>query len=377
MLKGAAVIIVTYFLLLCPLASAQATRPATQPSPGQQWRADSSAGIKALDAGRLDDADRAFNAALNDAAGFAPLDARRALTICNLGVVLSRRHRTQEALAHYEQALKVYDQSLPGNDFRKAIALDNIADAQTALGKLAEAERARERSLNMYMAMMSPHDPRLIIPLQRLGDVRSLRQEYDQAQPLFRKAIDIATQNKQQQTITYAILLDELAVTYLREKEFKEAEPLLEQAKPIAESNADKYPLTQMRTLGLLGELYEYEGRYTDAQAALQRAIDVDRKSFPKDPFVARLMSMQAVAVAGQGDYEQAESLYKQAIQIREALHLPRDPELLSALSGYANILRQMGRLDDAKAVEQRAVELTAGKPTTRPATLPATMPSD
>jgi len=373
--RPAAAMTIVCILVGASPALAQTTQPATRPSPGQQWKLDNSAGIKALDAGLLDEADRHFHAAMEDAAGFAPLDARRALTVCNLGVVLARRHRMAEALALYQQAMNDYEQTLPENDFRKAIALDNIADASLALGRAADAEAAAERALKIYQAMTSPADVRLMVALERLGNVRSIRGEYEQARPLFREALQIDEENHQQQSVGYAGLIDELALTYFNQRDYKDAQPLLEQALPIAEKNAPKFPQTHLRTLALLGSVYEYQGRFSDAQTVLAQAIEIDQKKFPHDPSLANLMSLQAVAVAVGGDYEQAESLYKQAIALRESLHLKRDPELIAALSGYATLLHQMGRPDDAKAIEQRLAAIT-GKSTTRPTTQPAMTPT-
>ncbi len=61
-----------------------------------------------------------------------------------------------------------------------------------------------------------------------------------------------------------------------------------------------------------------------------------------------------------QGDYAEAEPLYKRSLAIREKALGPEHPNVVTTLEDYAALLRKMGRDDEAEKMEARAQAIRA-----------------
>ena len=72
-------------------------------------------------------------------------------------------------------------------------------------------------------------------------------------------------------------------------------------------------------------------------------------------PITATLLNSLAALYEAQGDYTEAEPLFKRSLAIYEKAPGSAQPNMATNLENYAALLRETGRTDEAKELETRA----------------------
>ena len=80
----------------------------------------------------------------------------------------------------------------------------------------------------------------------------------------------------------------------------------------------------------------------------------------PDHPDVAKSLSGLALLYQAQGNYAEAEPLYRRSLTIYEKVLGPEHPDVATSLANYAALLRKTGRADEAAAMEARAQAIRA-----------------
>lgn len=97
------------------------------------------------------------------------------------------------------------------------------------------------------------------------------------------------------------------------------------------------------------------ERAFEDQALQLVRAVPEDEQRYPK--FAARLNNL-AVALQAQDKLQEADDLYKQALEIWERELGSRDPRLALSLCNRASLCRQLGVHSEAERVHQLALTI-------------------
>ena len=79
-------------------------------------------------------------------------------------------------------------------------------------------------------------------------------------------------------------------------------------------------------------------------------------------PSVATSLNNLAELYKTQGQYAQAEPLYKRSLAIREKALGPDHPDVATSLNSLAELYRATGRVKDAEVLEKRAARIRAIK---------------
>ena len=75
---------------------------------------------------------------------------------------------------------------------------------------------------------------------------------------------------------------------------------------------------------------------------------------------MAASLSGLALPYQAQGNYAEAEPLYRRSLTIYEKVLGPEHPDVATSLANYAALLRKTGRADEAAAMEARAQAISA-----------------
>lgn len=102
------------------------------------------------------------------------------------------------------------------------------------------------------------------------------------------------------------------------------------------------------------------DGRYAEAADHFAAALARAETFAPGDPRLLMTLSRLAAATRAEGDYAEAEPLYKRTVAIIEATVGPRHPALAQALDNYAALLEEIGRGGEAAALRARAQAIRA-----------------
>ena len=181
---------------------------------------------------------------------------------------------------------------------------------------------------------------------------------YEKAKPLLERALNLAEKKNTADSEMCACLID-MAYLYKNQGNMAEAETMclrgLEMQQKI---NGRNHPYVAY-TLRILSEIYARQARYCQAVGTLQQALTIMSEfTLEEDQELAPFKVDMARLLAAQGDYEKAESYYKNAIDTIEkgygAQHLYTSKVYTSMASLYAD----QGRYDEAEKFIARALPI-------------------
>ena len=192
-------------------------------------------------------------------------------------------------------------------------------------GMLAYKERdfvmAKEmfhRALNV-LGGTTPRDPRVATTLNNLGATHEALGEYEQAELRYRHALTMIETIQGADHPDVVVGLNNLASLYFSQRAFDKAEPLWQRGLSISER--------------FLGEAHPH--------------------------LIQTLLTLGLVTQA-QKKFDRAETYYLRAIQIGKRSLGVDHPSLIPLYERYASLLRQVGREEEARAVDRQAEAIRA-----------------
>ncbi|MFO7976277.1 MAG: tetratricopeptide repeat protein [Candidatus Hydrogenedentota bacterium] len=205
--------------------------------------------------------------------------------------------------------------TLPEDNFRRATTLDGLGLVYTAQGRLDEADEVLQRALDMKKEVLGPHTREVPETVLHIADLRYAQGQYDKVERLYRHALLILIRDQTDIGVTRA--LNGLAAYYRLQGDAVRAESLLERARKIHILARRRNHPAMADTLVELGRLYAFEDR--------------DEESVP---------------------------LYEKACAIRVENLGMHHPQTAACYEEYAQALHRVGRVDEAKELEQRTKEI-------------------
>lgn len=279
-----------------------------------------------------------------------------ALSLDNLGLVYAAQSRFEQAEPLMCRALTIREQVLGPDHPDVAESLNNLAKVYHNMGRYEQAEVLMERALATYEQILGPNHPDVSASLNGLGIIYTSQGQYEQAEPLFQRAIAIREQVLGLTHHYVAISLNSLASLYYRQGKYEQAEALIRRALAIYKPTVGPNHHLIAACLTNLGKLYQAQGKYEQAEPLYQRVLTMDEQLVgPDNPEVANALSDLALFYVSQHKYEQAEPLFRRALLIREHCPWLKPAVLTSTLKNYADLLRRMGRAEEAVLLEERA----------------------
>src|SRR5207248_643786 len=171
----------------------------------------------------------------------------------------------------------------------------------------------------------------------------------------YEKAIHAGAQLESVVQSDLGTMLNNVALIYRRSGRQKAAEPYYLHALELYEKELGPDHPDVAAVLNNLGVFYTNEGRFEEAEEMHQRALTIRRRANPKGhPDIAQSNCNLAVVYHSRGDLTRAGELYRESLRDWEGLEKPpEDYEIVA--SNYADLLRSLGKIRKAGAIESRA----------------------
>jgi tetratricopeptide (TPR) repeat protein len=113
------------------------------------------------------------------------------------------------------------------------------------------------------------------------------------------------------------------------------------------------------RVLDQLGCYLRECAQHDQAESLLRRGLAIRESLFgPDHPLTATSVANLARLASDAGRYEEAVELYRRALDVRERVLGRADAETADALSGLAAVYHQQGKFPEAEALSRRALEV-------------------
>ena len=224
----------------------------------------------------------------------------------------------EEALESARQALTIAEANFAADDRRLSRSLLVISSMLFQQGQLAEAEKLAVRAHELIEQRFVDTHAELATSHKFLGNLNMMRSNLDAAEANFAEAIR----------------LSELAL-------------------------GANHPETA-KHIGNLAALLLKQEKWAEARPLLNKTLDIwQQQETPHPVYMVTAMTNLAALHTHFGELDKAQELYEQGLAIQEAAFGSDNPRLANILRNYASFLRESGKDDKAKAVEQRFAELT------------------
>ena len=190
--------------------------------------------------------------------------------------------------------------------------------------------------------------------LLQSGRLAEDRLDYSKALRNYAAAVALAPDNPD-----YLLPAGEMA---LEMGEYQRAEEWLEHLLAIREQEG-KEDIELALALNDLAAVYYYQSRYEEAESLCKRSLKIRQKKFGKEhPDVAESLNNLALLYYEQVQYEEAEPLFKRSLKISEKIHGEDHPNVAPSMNNLARLYGSQGRYAEAEPLYKRSLEIREKK---------------
>ena len=262
-------------------------------------------------------------------------------------------------LALFDRAVPLIEQSLElrkqlGLDVEIASSLYNLGVSYQYQGKMKEAEPRLRESLSMRRKLLGEHTA-VVKSLVSLGSVLRETGDLANAKQTLQEALALQRRLSPPDEVQEAVVLENLASVLYRHGEYPEAEKTYETSLVLRRRRPD----SQMGTAGTLNSFGAFlidRGKYDAAEPLLREALEWYRKNLgDRHPLTIPVMNNLALLFQQKGDFNSAESFYRQIIALTSPDNLTQ-----SAINhnNLALVLQDKGSYAEAEEAIRQALTL-------------------
>lgn len=284
------------------------------------------------------------------------------LAFNNLGGVLTRLNRLEEAEKAYRRALSIERRVQSTEPRQLGILHGNLAGVYRSLGRYQDAAAHFDKALSYQARAFTNDHPEVGITYNNYADLDALLGRYAEAIELGRKALEIFERHLGVEHPNVAVVLGNLAGFYLRQGQHSEAVRLLQRALLIQERSLGPNHPQMAASLTNLMTLYYEAGEYSQAAEISKRILAINEHVFGKrHPLVAQsLRSLGEVQRIG-GKAGEARTSFERALATIEAANARNSPEAASILSSLGLLYQQSGEMSQSEKHYLDALETARG----------------
>ena len=326
------------------------------------------ASAQAVERSDFDAAEAEARLALEEAERrFGSEDQRTNTSLIWLASVYQAKGLTEEAKRAGERALGISEKTLGPDHLETAATMSMLASIYLTAGDIAKAESLLRRSVAVKEKGFGPDHPYTAVSSSTLADLLSEKGEYAEAERLNKRSLAAVEKAWPPADPSVPIgprlntpkIMEGLAKVYVAQHRFNEAEDLLARAARLRISMVGAEHLSMVGNQVILGDLYKARGRNADAEKAYREALRIEEKTIgSENEIVSNLLALVADSCVMQCKHDAAVDLYSRCVATDEKIFAPGHPLRTEHLQRYANVLKVMGRTDEAAQVEQRVQEI-------------------
>ncbi len=336
-----------------------------------------------------------------------PYIAHTVSTLTNLSALYRRQRRLSDAETMLAQALELSRTLASTDPELYAITLSRAGALYIDLGPPNRARAMLNEAIAGFRVLARPNAPELAYALSSLGMIEISSGQYKSAEFNFREAVTLATESLGETDPATAAYSTNLALALLTQGQFDRAETLLNRARFVVESRLgpDNTQLARVFTeltsvetaLGkfrlaeddgkkslsilnshapagsleivlaqvALGSLYVRQHNIADAEKILPAAVTMERGILKDGTILADGIRNLASLKAQKHAWNDAESLYREAIGLYEQKLGADHSDIAPILRAYADVVKHQSTPGaDVRTIEARAraIEKSIGK---------------
>jgi tetratricopeptide (TPR) repeat protein len=234
----------------------------------------------------------------------------------------------------------------------EATLLNDLADLYLALARYPEAEQLALQSIELRKSEYGLKRLESVVSITTLAEADLGLGKLNEAESLLRDALANAPK-KGSEWVRGGVEMH-LASILVGQGHQNEAEAMARTAVDDFERALGSGSPEVTKALIALATIYRTAGKYEQSIPLCQRAITSDSALFRYEhPGVARDLTELAYNYAAQKRYADAEPLYKRALEMQLRVLPPDHPDSRKTLDAYADLLRTLGRNEEAEKLRR------------------------
>ena len=312
------------------------------------WGERVSAGQTLQAAGRLNEADEAYRAAL-PLAGSLGEKAQTLLALAYLHMDAAR-YPASEGL--FREALEILDRDSEQR-YQAAQARSGLSLLYALMGRYAAAESTARRAVAV-LERSGGRTETLAEAYLSLAEVYRRIGNVGRAEVYYERSLRITESLKQDQRLAMTLVL--LAAVYVLDGRYAQAEELLRRAVTSLQLAAGHDSPEAGIAMARLGSAIAAQQRYAEAAQLQLSGLDILERALGKDHVaVAKTLDDLAETYRSAARFHDAEPLYRRALEIVKTKLGPEHPDLTTCMLHYALLLKATGRKREAKQLLEEA----------------------
>ncbi|MEZ6317499.1 MAG: tetratricopeptide repeat protein [Phycisphaerales bacterium] len=229
-----------------------------------------------------------------------------------------------------------------------------------AEGRLPDAHREVERGLEIRRHALAPDDPKLGESLSLLGAILMEQARYDEARPVIEESVSIWRRHRGAHGLTTLNDSTKLAGILLELGKNAEAISVLESIHGSLD-DADRVSPAGAAVFNMLGIAYKRAGDLERAEGVYAEALDVSRKVFGEDhPGTLTVRGNLANVIENLGRVDEAKREQLAVLESRERALGERHPDTITSLGNLTLLCSKRGEHDEAIEYGRRATRLSS-----------------
>ncbi|KAL3527446.1 hypothetical protein ACH5RR_012102 [Cinchona calisaya] len=249
-----------------------------------KWRVFTDTGRDFFLQGKLEEAERFFLSALQEAReGFSNRDPHVASACNNLAELYRVKKEFDKAEPLYLEAISILEESFGPDDIRVGAALHNLGQFYLVRRKFEQARACYERALKIKRRVLGEGHPDYADTMYHLGTVMNLEGKEKDAEALVRDSVRILEDGGLGESITCLRRLQYLAQIYIKSNQIAEAENIQRKILHMMELSKGWNSLDTVIAAERLALTLQSVGTLKDAEELLERCLDARKTLLPED----------------------------------------------------------------------------------------------
>ncbi len=278
-----------------------------------------------------------------------------AISLNNLAVQYSNLSNYLEAETLHHQALEILRVRFGTSHREFANSLHNLSVTYLGMGDYRRAEPLCRQVLEVARTSLGAIHPDTARYLSNLGVLYFEMGEYDRSEPLLREALVIQRTILGEDHPGYATSLKDLALMYSSTGNYKQAELLLEQSFKITRSVfGETHPTFAEYLLHQVG-LYMDMELFDKAETLIHQALEILHAALDENHPTIIAHSLQMFL--RQGRFGKAEELMLQLLEFQHNIFGENHPQIFTSLNNLALLYHSTGHYEQAEALYKQAIE--------------------
>lgn len=266
-----------------------------------------------------------------------------------LGVVFARSGRAEQSLKSFHHAVNVA-REIPSLDPKQlASCLSNLGDALRKEGDLERSESCLDEALALYKSTGDVNDGQVAKLLIRSGRTKRRRKRFDEAAALFEEAYALGLEYDAE--TTPATFARQIGRTHALDGNLYAAVKWYRKARTLYEAQGDVRDADFIRLLVEMAEVLLKQNEEAEAESVFRQALALRESGVAcPDHYSARMHSGIGEIEERRSNLEEAAQCYGRARVIYRNIHGEDHPDVARQMTHMGRCLYRMGRGFEAVA---------------------------